>query len=123
MKQNQKFSLRQRLKSFSHAIKGLQTTVKYEHNTWIHLFATVMVIVFGFVYELTTFEWCWITLAIGLVVVTEILNTAIEHLTDLVSPEFHPLAKKTKDAAAGAVLIASIIAVIIGLLVFLPKMN
>jgi diacylglycerol kinase len=57
------------------------------------------------------------------VVVTEILNTAIEHLTDLVSPEFHPLAKKTKDAAAGAVLIASIIAVIIGLLVFLPKMN
>lgn len=123
MKQNQKFSLQQRLKSFSYAIKGLQTTVKYEHNTWIHLFATVMVIVFGFVYELTTFEWCWITLAIGLVVVTEILNTAIEHLTDLVSPEFHPLAKKTKDAAAGAVLIASIIAVIIGLLVFLPKMN
>ena len=123
MKQNQKFSLRQRLKSFSHAIKGLQTTVKYEHNTWIHLFATVLVIVFGFVYELTTLEWCCITLAIGLVVVTEILNTAIEHLTDLVSPEFHPLAKKTKDAAAGAVLIASIIAVIIGLLVFLPKMN
>jgi diacylglycerol kinase len=123
MKQNQKFSLRQRLKSFSHAIKGLQTTVKYEHNTWIHLFAMVLVIAFGFVYELTTFEWCWITLAIGLVIVTEILNTAIEHLTDLVSPEFHPLAQKTKDAAAGAVLIASIIAVIIGLLVFLPKMN
>jgi undecaprenol kinase/diacylglycerol kinase (ATP) len=83
----------------------------------------VLVIAFGFVYELTTFEWCWITLAIGLVIVTEILNTAIEHLTDLVSPEFHPLAQKTKDAAAGAVLIASIIAVIIGLLVFLPKMN
>ena len=123
MKQNQKFSLQQRLKSFSYAIKGLQTTVKYEHNTWIHLFATVLVIVFGFIYELTTFEWCWITLAIGLVVVTEILNTAIEHLTDLVSPEFHPLAKKTKDAAAGAVFIASIIAVIIGLMVFIPKMN
>jgi len=123
MKQNQKFSLQQRLKSFSYAIKGLQTTVKYEHNTWIHLFATVLVIVFGFVYELTTLEWCCITLAIGLVVVTEILNTAIEHLTDLVSPEFHPLAKKTKDAAAGAVFIASIIALIIGLLVFLPKMN
>ena len=62
-----------------------------------------------------------IIIAIALVIITEMLNTAIEFLTDLVSPNFHPLAKKTKDVAAGAVLVAAIIAVILGLMVFLPK--
>ena len=67
-------------------------------------------------------EWCWITLAIGLVLLAEMFNTAIEYLTDLASPEIHPLAKKTKDVASGAVLIAALVAVVIGLLIFLPKL-
>jgi len=66
-------------------------------------------------------EWCWITLAIGLVILSEMFNTAIEYLTDLVSPEMHPLAKKTKDVASGAVLIAALMAVVIGLFIFIPK--
>lgn len=68
-------------------------------------------------------EWCFVTLCITLVIMAEAFNTAIENLTDLVSPDFHPLAGKTKDLAAGAVLIFSIGAVIVGLLIFLPKIT
>jgi diacylglycerol kinase len=70
---------------------------------------------------LTNTEWCWIIIAIALVFITEMLNTSIEFLTDLVSPNYHPLAKNTKDVAAGAVLVAAIIAIILGLMIFLPK--
>jgi diacylglycerol kinase len=80
------------------------------------------VIVLGIVFKLTIPEWCWLIFVIGLVFITEMLNTAIEFLTDLVSPEYNPLAKKVKDVAAGAVLFAAIIAVIIGLIILIPKM-
>ena len=123
MKKHQKFSLKARIQSFSFALQGIYTFFKTEHNAWIHLIAMIVVIVSSLMLQLNSNEWCWIIVAIGLVIITEMINTALENLTDLTSPEFHPLAKKTKDAAAGAVLIASIIAVIIGLLVFLPKMN
>lgn len=121
MKKNQKFSLAARIRSFSFAIQGIFTFLRTEHNAWIHLIAMVIVFIFGIFLKLNPQEWCWIALAIGLVFITEMLNTAVENLTDLASPEFHPLAKKTKDIAAGAVLIAATIAVIIGLFVFLPK--
>ena len=115
------FSVKARIKSFSYAIQGINTFLKTQHNAWIHAFATVLVIVLGNIVRLSFSEWCLIFLAIALVFITEMLNTAIEFLTDLASPEFHPLAKKTKDVAAGAVLFSSIIALIIGLLVFTPK--
>lgn len=115
------FSVKARIKSFSYAIQGINTFFKTQHNAWIHAFATVLVIVLGNIVRLSFSEWCLIFLAIALVFITEMLNTAIEFLTDLASPEFHPLAKKTKDVAAGAVLFSSIIALIIGLLVFTPK--
>lgn len=121
MKPKQPFSLRDRIKSFNYSIQGIITFFKNEHNARIHAIAAVAVIVLGFYMQLTRSEWCWIVLAIGLVILTEMLNTAIEYLTDLVSPEIHPLAKKTKDVASGAVLIAALVAFMIGLLIFVPK--
>ena len=120
-KSSKGFSVKARIKSFSYAIQGINTFLKTQHNAWIHAFATVLVIVLGNIVRLSFSEWCLIFLAIALVFITEMLNTAIEFLTDLASPEFHPLAKKTKDVAAGAVLFSTIIALIIGLLVFTPK--
>lgn len=115
------FSLRNRIKSFSYAFQGIKTFFLTQHNAWIHALATFIVIILGIVVNLSTSEWCWIGLAIALVFITEMLNTAIEFLTDIISPEHHPLAKKTKDVAAGAVLLAAIFALIIGFFVFRSK--
>ncbi len=116
-----RFSLTSRLKSFKHAIKGLYHVTKHEHNFWLHLIATAVVVTFGFFYEVSISEWLWITLAIGLVLTTEIMNTGIERLVDLVEPEINKKAGLIKDIGAGAVLIASITSAIIGLLIFTPK--
>lgn len=121
MQQKQPFSLRNRIKSFDYSIQGIITFFKNEHNARIHAVAAVVVIALGWYCKLNLMEWCWITLAIGLVILSEMFNTAIEYLTDLVSPEIHPLAKKTKDVASGSVLIAALIAVVIGLFIFIPK--
>ena len=115
------FSIKARIKSFSYAFQGLKTFFNTQHNAWIHLLATVCVIGFGILVNLSLNEWCWIVFSIGLVFITEMLNTAVEFLTDLVSPEYHPLAKKTKDVAAGAVLFSALVAVVIGLLIFTNK--
>ena len=115
------FSFKDRIKSFSYALQGIKTFFQTQHNAWIHALAGICVIVLGIVFKLTIPEWCWLIFAIGLVFITEMLNTAIEFLTDLVSPEYHPLAKKVKDVAAGAVLFASIVALFIGTIIFFSK--
>jgi diacylglycerol kinase len=120
-KLSERFSMKARIKSFSYAIQGIKTFFQTQHNAWVHILATSIVIIVGYVVKLSTTEWCWIIVAIALVFITEMLNTAIEFLTDLVSPEYHHMAKRTKDVAAGAVLVAAIIAVILGLMIFLPK--
>jgi diacylglycerol kinase (ATP) len=94
--------------------------ISSQHNAWIHAAATVIVIATGLCCRLTKPEWCWIILAIISVWTAEALNTAFEFLTDVASPEFHPLAGKAKDVAAGAVLITAIGSVLIGLLIFGP---
>ena len=91
-----------------------------QHNAWIHAAATIIVVAVGFWFHLTRTEWCWIIVAIISVWTAEALNTAFEFLTDVASPEFHPLAKNAKDVAAGAVLIAAIGSVFIGLIVLGP---
>jgi diacylglycerol kinase len=121
MNNNKSFSIQGRLKSFGFAIEGIITFLKTQQNAWIHCFATIVVIVLGFVLKVNNVEWCMLVIAIALVMITEMLNTSIEFLTDKVSPDYHPLAKKVKDVAAGAVLCATIVAVIIGAFVFLPK--
>lgn len=106
---------------FSFAWNGIVEIVKTERNFQIHLIATLLVVASGFLVHLSLLEWVVIILVIGLVLVTELLNSAIEKTLDYIRPEIHPAAKIIKDVAAGAVLIAAISAVIIGLLIFIPK--
>ncbi len=116
--------VRKFFRSIPFALNGISSTAKTENNFKIHLVATIGVIVLGIVKNLSKSDWLWIFSAIALVVLTELLNTAIESIVDLVSPSHHPLAGKAKDAAAGAVLVASIYAVIVGYFVFLgPFIN
>ncbi len=100
-------------KSIPFAWAGIIALFKSENNAKIHLVAMVIVVGFGFWIGLSESEWLAITLTIGGVMAMEAVNTAIEALVDLVSPAFHPLAKKAKDVAAGAVLILAIMAIVV----------
>ena len=111
------------VRSFKCAFRGIRIMIASQHNAWIHSAATVVVLVISFSLGLSRSEWCWIILAIVAVWTAEALNTAFEFLTDVASPDFHPLAEKGKDVAAGAVLITAIGSALIGLLVLGPKVQ
>ena len=113
--------IKERIKSFSYALKGIRLLFGSEINARVHLVFTFCVVGAGFFFSINSTEWSLIILAIAMVLSAEAMNTAIEFLTDLVSPEYHDLAKKTKDLAAGAVLITAIGAALIGAIIFLPK--
>lgn len=114
-------SLFPRLKNSNHAWRGFFVLLKTSPNTlWLGLFG-LLAIYLGFILKISSVEWVLILLTIGLVLVTEAINTAIEIDIDLTSPEYHPYARDTKDVAAGAVLISTFIASIVGLIIFLPK--
>lgn len=106
------------IRSFGYAVKGIFIAVKEQLNLKVHILALVCVTAAGFFFELSVIEWTIVLLTFGLVLVAEMLNTAIEYLVDFVSPEHHEKAGKVKDVAAGAVLISAIIAGIVGLLIF-----
>ncbi len=110
------------MQSFTYAFNGLKLLLKQEHNARIHLFAAVCVIVTGIVFQISLLEWIAVVFAIGFVFSMEILNSAIEGLADFVSPEWHDKIKIIKDLSAAGVLISAITALIIGLIVFLPKL-
>ena len=112
-----------RLRSFMYAFAGIATMVKSQRNAWIHALATATVIGAGAVFGITASEWCVLILAMMAVWCAEALNTALEFLADVASPDFHPLVKKAKDVAAGAVLIAAIGATVIGVIIFMPYIN
>ncbi len=105
---------------FSNAFRGLYVMIKEEKSLWVHFSVAIIVIIFGIVFQLTNIEWALIVFAIGLVISFEMFNTAIEYLIDIVSFEYNLKAKKIKDVAAMATLFVTIIAVVIGLLVFVP---
>jgi diacylglycerol kinase (ATP) len=113
-------SFKKLIKGFAYAAKGIVLMVRSEQNARIHLFAACMVIIAGFVFNLSKTEWLVVVLTIGLVLLAEGVNTAIERLCNVVSKDHHPEIGKVKDIAAGAVLIASIAAAAIGLMVFVP---
>jgi len=113
--------LKQRWESLQFALQGISEVGRNEPNFKIHLFIGVLTILLGFYFRISTIEWCLVLLCIFLVFAAEAFNSAIEYLTDLVSPEYHILAKKTKDAAAGAVLFIALGALLVGLILFLPK--
>lgn len=108
------------LRSFRHAFAGLRFLME-ENNARFHVLAAIIVLTAGFYLKLSAIEWTIIITQIGLVLAVETLNTAIEKLCDYVSPEYHQLIGKVKDLAAAAVLIMSIVAVIVGIIIFLPK--
>jgi undecaprenol kinase len=112
------------LKSFLYAFHGIAACIS-ERNMRFHLSAAVVVTAFSLVYRLDAMGYGLLFFAIGLVLAAECINTAVEHTIDLVSPDYHPLAGKAKDAAAGGVLIAAITAVAIGLVLFfhLPRLT
>ncbi len=101
VKENQ---FKKRIASFNFAFRGIGYMVRTQKNALIHLMAAIVVVIFGFLYQLERQEWCLIIFAIGLVIMAELFNTAIEFLTDLVSPDYHEKAGRAKDIAAGAVL-------------------
>jgi diacylglycerol kinase len=117
-----KFSIPTRIKSFGYALKGILFALKTQPNFLIHLLAIIIVATSGFIFQLSIPEWSLVVLAIGLVLVSEMINTAIEELVNMLSPEYNKKAGLIKDVAAGAVLIAAIISIIIGVIIFLPKM-
>ncbi|SOC20869.1 undecaprenol kinase [Ureibacillus xyleni] len=111
---------RKLVRSFRYAFYGMYTALS-EQNMRIHIISAVIAIAAGFFTGLSNSEWLVLILLIAIVISTEMVNTAIETVVNLVSPDFHPLAKKAKDVAAGAVLVFAIASVIIGLLIFIPK--
>lgn len=107
---------------FSDAFRGLIAAYRGERNLRIHIAVTLITIILSLWLDVSREEWYWIALCITLVITAELFNTAIEACVDLVSPENRPLAGKAKDVAAGAVLVVVIFAVIIGGIIFFPKL-
>jgi diacylglycerol kinase (ATP) len=102
--------------------RGLRFLVRDEHNAWLHLAASATVIAVALLLRISPSEWRWMIVAMALVWVTEALNTAVEELCDEVSPGFDPAIGRVKDLAAGAVLVAAVAAVLIGLLTLVPPL-
>ena len=113
--------MKKRIRSFGYALKGINTVFGKEANMNIHLIMTVLVVICGFLFSISITEWMLCIVCFSVVISLEMMNSAIENLVDLVSPEKNNLAGKAKDIAAGAVLVAAICAAIVGLLIFVPK--
>lgn len=111
------------IRSFRPALLGLKSAFTSENNIRFHLLAVIMVVAAGIYFHLPSGAWLWIVAAIGLVLTVEYMNTAIEKLTDIVSPQFDERAGNVKDIAAAAVLIATLTATVIGVIIFFPYLS
>ena len=109
------------LLSFTYPIKGLRYAYRNEQNLAVDVGVALLVTIAGFIFKLNLVEWAILALTIGLVISCELINTAIEAVVDLITEEYHPLAKVAKDTSASAVFIFAIVAVVVGLIIFLPK--
>ncbi|MEH6308883.1 diacylglycerol kinase family protein [Olivibacter sp. CPCC 100613] len=110
------------LSALRFAWDGVRDSFKTEMNFRIHCLVALLALVLGFLLKINGNEWLWVLLSIFLVLAAELFNTALEALTNLVSPTWHPLAKKAKDAAAAAVLLVAIFSIVAGMIIFLPKL-
>jgi len=122
MSEKKRFSIIARARSFRYAIRGLSIILKTQHNFWVQIVGAGIVAYLGIFLHISTTEWAALILATTSVFVAESFNTAIEIDIDLTSPQYHPYARDTKDVAAGAVLLAVIGAVLVGCVIFLPKL-
>lgn len=117
-----RFSVAARLKSFRFAFAGLAFMLRTQHNAWVHAAASAIVAALGFWLRLDAEAWRWLIVAIALVWVAEAMNTAFEHLCDVVSPEFSLSVQRSKDIAAAAVLVCVLAAIGIGVLTLGPPL-
>lgn len=113
--------MRRRAKSFTYAFNGIKYFFQTQHNGYIHTFFSVLIILLGFFFHVSNSEWIWLVFAMGFVFSAEIMNTAIEKLADVVSPEYNKGVGIAKDLSAAAVLVCAIAAAIIGSIIFFPK--
>lgn len=107
--------------SFKYSFQGLKYAYKNEQSLLIHLIVTILVIVVGIIVDLNMYEWLLVFILMGLVLATELINTSLEAVVDLISPQINPLAKIAKDTASAAVFIFCVVAFISGIVIFLPK--
>ena len=109
------------INSFTYPIKGLKYAYKNEQNLAVDVGMALIVTIFGFLFRINKYEWAILILTIGLVISCELINTAIEAVVDLVTEEYHPLAKVAKDTSAAAVLVFAMVAILVGIIIFAPK--
>lgn len=110
------------LRSLNHAIEGLLVGFKEQPNLRIHFILGTLASLLGVIFQISASEWLILVVVIGIVIAVELTNTAVESVVNLHTREFHPEAKKAKDICAGAVLVSAIMAVIVGLIIFLPRL-
>ena len=120
--EEKKFSLIARLRSFNHAFRGISIIFKTQHNIWVQVVISIIVVILGIFLRISHTEWALVVLSMFVVISAEAFNTAIEIDMDLTSPNFHPFAKDTKDVASAGVLLTALGASIVGLIIFIPKM-
>lgn len=118
---NEKFSIKKRIKSFSYAFAGLRVLFREEHNSWIHATAAVLAIAAGFLFRISPGEWIAVIIVIGMVFSAEILNSSLERTADFVKAERDDRKRDIKDLGAAAVLVTAISAALVGIMIFLPK--
>lgn len=121
-KGSDKFSLKKRSKSALYALNGLRVLFLEEHNSRIHIAIVIVVVTAGFLLKISNTEWLVVCILIALVFSLEIINSAIENICDYISPQWNEVIKKVKDLAAAAVFVSSVISVICGAIIFLPKL-
>ena len=120
IKEKKRFSIIARIKSATHAWRGIGILIRTTHNFWLQIFFGLLAVYLGFVFSISQTEWLFVIFSIGLVVISEALNTAFEIDIDL-TPNYHPYARDTKDVAAAAVLMSVMLSIIIGGIICIPK--
>jgi len=115
------FSIKRLFKSFGYALKGIYQMILTEQNAKVHTLVACCVVAAGFYFRISSFEWIAVIIMVAAVLAAEIFNTSIETLSNKVSPEYSESIKRVKDFAAGGVLIIAIAAVIVGFIIFIPK--
>lgn len=108
------------IKSFGYAKEGIKYTILYEQNFLIHIIIALLVLICGFLFKITLLEWVLLVIAIALVLVSELINSSVEAITDLITLEENKLAKIAKDTASGAVFVMAMLSILIGLIIFVP---
>jgi diacylglycerol kinase (ATP) len=116
------FTFHGRIRSVRYALRGIALMLRSQRNAWVHAVATIAVVTLGLLLGVTAAGWCWLVLAMMAVWTAEALNTALELLADVASPDFHPLVAEAKDVAAGAVLLSALGSVVIGVLILGPPL-